>query len=202
VTGPVPISLNVNGERVNAHVLPRLNLADFLREHLSLTGTHVGCEQGVCGACTVRVNGDIVHACLVLAVQTQNASIETIEGLSDSGEIADLQAAFRDRNALQCGFCTPGMLMAAQDLLRQRPEPVREQIREPLSGNYCGVADIRNRTWRHGRGRSRHRRGRRGGGQCGQSCGKAVRGDHHRNSVDAAAHPDGVGTNLNEITEE
>jgi aerobic carbon-monoxide dehydrogenase small subunit len=137
VTGPVLISLNVNGERVDAHVLPRLNLADFLREHLSLTGTHVGCEQGVCGACTVRLNGDIVRSCLVLAVQTQNASIETIEGLSDSGEIADLQAAFRDRNALQCGFCTPGMLMAAQDLLRQRPEPDREQIREHLSGNYC-----------------------------------------------------------------
>ena len=137
MTGPVPISLNVNGERVDAHVLPRLNLADFLREHLSLTGTHVGCEQGVCGACTVRVNGDIVRSCLVLAVQTQNASIETIEGLSDSGEIADLQAAFRERNALQCGFCTPGMLMAAQDLLKLEAEPNRDQIREHLSGNYC-----------------------------------------------------------------
>ena len=96
-----------------------LNLADFLREHLNLTGTHVGCEHGVCGACTVRVNGEIVRACLMLAVQADNASVETIEGLSDSGEIADLQAAFRDRNALQCGFCTPGMLMAAQDLLKQ-----------------------------------------------------------------------------------
>ena len=117
----MPISLDVNGERVEAQVLPRLNLADFLREHLQLTGTHVGCEHGVCGACTVRVNGDIVRSCLMLAVQTQNASVETIEGLSDSGEIADLQAAFRDRNALQCGFCTPGMLMAAQDLLKQRP---------------------------------------------------------------------------------
>ena len=102
-------------------VLPRLNLADFLREHLQLTGTHVGCEHGVCGACTVRVNGDIVRSCLMLAVQTDGASVETIEGLSDSGEIADLQAAFRDRNALQCGFCTPGMLMAAQDLLTQKP---------------------------------------------------------------------------------
>jgi aerobic carbon-monoxide dehydrogenase small subunit len=137
VTGPVQISLDVNGERVEAHVPPRLNLADFLREHLQLTGTHVGCEQGVCGACTVRMNGDIVRSCLVLAVQTQDASIETIEGLSDTGEIADLQAAFRDRNALQCGFCTPGMLIAAQDLLRQRSEPDREQIREHLSGNYC-----------------------------------------------------------------
>jgi carbon-monoxide dehydrogenase small subunit len=137
VTAQIPISLHVNGEQVEAHVLPRLNLADFLREHLQLTGTHVGCEHGVCGACTVRVNGDIVRSCLLLAVQAHGASVETIEGLSDSGEIADLQAAFRDRNALQCGFCTPGMLMAAQDLLKQRPVPDREQIREHLSGNYC-----------------------------------------------------------------
>jgi carbon-monoxide dehydrogenase small subunit len=137
VTAPLPISLEVNGERVDAQVLPRLNLADFLREQLKLTGTHVGCEHGVCGACTVRVNGEIVRSCLMLAAQTHGASIETIEGLSDSGEIADLQAAFRDRNALQCGFCTPGMLIAAQDLLKQEPEPDRERIREHLSGNYC-----------------------------------------------------------------
>jgi aerobic carbon-monoxide dehydrogenase small subunit len=137
VTAHVPISLEVNGEQVDALVLPRTHLADFLREHLQLTGTHVGCEHGVCGACTLRVNGDIVRSCLMLAVQANNASVETIEGLSDSGEISDLQAAFRDRNALQCGFCTPGMLMAAQDLLRQNPTPDREQIREHLSGNYC-----------------------------------------------------------------
>jgi aerobic carbon-monoxide dehydrogenase small subunit len=137
VTTTVAISLVVNGERVEANVLPRLNLADFLREHLELTGTHVGCEHGVCGACTVRVNGDIVRSCLLLAVQTDNATVETIEGISDSGEIADLQSAFRERNALQCGFCTPGMLMAAQDLLKQSPSPDREQIREHLSGNYC-----------------------------------------------------------------
>jgi aerobic carbon-monoxide dehydrogenase small subunit len=137
VTAAVAISLSVNGERIEANVLPRLNLADFLREHLKLTGTHVGCEHGVCGACTVRVNGDIVRSCLLLAAQTHNASVETIEGLSDSGEIADLQSAFRERNALQCGFCTPGMLMAAQDLLKQLPSPNREQIREHLSGNYC-----------------------------------------------------------------
>jgi carbon-monoxide dehydrogenase small subunit len=136
-TTAVAISLVVNGERVEANVLPRLNLADFLREHLELTGTHVGCEHGVCGACTVRVNGDIARSCLVLAVQTDNATVETIEGVSDSGEIADLQSAFRERNALQCGFCTPGMLMAAQDLLKQSPSPDREQIREHLSGNYC-----------------------------------------------------------------
>jgi aerobic carbon-monoxide dehydrogenase small subunit len=137
LTAPISISLDVNGERVDTSVLPRLNLADFLREHLKLTGTHIGCEHGVCGACTVRVDGEIVRACLMLAVQANNASVETIEGLSDSGEIADLQAAFRDRNALQCGFCTPGMLMAAQDLLKQTSAPDREQIREHLSGNYC-----------------------------------------------------------------
>jgi carbon-monoxide dehydrogenase small subunit len=137
LTRQVPISLTVNGERVEAQVLPRLNLADFLREHIELTGTHVGCEHGVCGACTVRIDGEIVRSCLVLAVQTHGASVQTIEGLSDSGEIADLQAAFRDRNALQCGFCTPGMLMAAQDLLISQPEPDRDRIREHLSGNYC-----------------------------------------------------------------
>ncbi|HKO69510.1 MAG TPA: (2Fe-2S)-binding protein [Bradyrhizobium sp.] len=137
MTAPIPISLEVNGERVDAQVLPRINLADFLREQLKLTGTHVGCEHGVCGACTVRVNDDIVRSCLMLAVQVHGASVQTIEGLSDSGEVADLQAAFRDRNALQCGYCTPGMLMAAQDLLRREPAPDRERIREHLSGNYC-----------------------------------------------------------------
>ncbi len=137
MTAPAFISLTVNGERVEAHVLPRTNLADFLREHLKLTGTHVGCEHGVCGACTVRVGGEIVRSCLMLAVQVNGATVETIEGLSDSGEIADLQAAFRDRNALQCGFCTPGMLMAAQDLLLHNRKPAREEIREHLAGNYC-----------------------------------------------------------------
>ena len=137
MTASMPLSLDVNGERVDADVLPRLNLADFLREHLKLTGTHVGCEHGVCGACTVRFNGEIVRSCLMLAVQAHHGSVETIEGLSDSGEISDLQAAFRDRNALQCGFCTPGILMAAQDLLKQNFLPDREQIREHLSGNYC-----------------------------------------------------------------
>ena len=137
MTAPVAIRLSVNGERVEAQVLPRLNLADFLRDQLGLTGTHVGCEHGVCGACTVRVDGEIVRACLVLAVQMEGVAVETIEGLSDSGEVADLQAAFRTRNALQCSYCTPGMLMAAQDLLRDQPAPDREQIREHLSGNYC-----------------------------------------------------------------
>ena len=134
---PHSISLEVNGERVEAHVLPRTNLADFLRDHLKLTGTHVGCEYGVCGACTIRVNGEIVRSCLMLAVQADGASVETIEGLSDSGEIADLQEAFRARNALQCGYCTPAMLISAQDLLKVEAEPDRERIREHLSGNYC-----------------------------------------------------------------
>lgn len=137
MSAPVPVSLLVNGEPIDAFVLPRLNLADFLRENLKLTGTHVGCEHGVCGACTVRVDGEIVRSCLMLTVQAQGASVETIEGLSDSGEIADLQAAFRERNALQCGYCTPAMLMTAQDLLRQTSSPERQTIREHLSGNYC-----------------------------------------------------------------
>jgi carbon-monoxide dehydrogenase small subunit len=134
---PCAISLTVNGEHVEALVPPRLNLVDFLREHLHLTGTHVGCEHGICGGCTVRLNGDIVRACLILAVQTNGAAVETIEGLSDSGELADLQAAFRERNALQCGYCTPGMLVTAQDLLLQSSAPDRDRIREHLSGNYC-----------------------------------------------------------------
>ena len=137
MTAAVPISLEVNGERVEEHVLPRLNLADFLREQLKLTGTHVGCEHGVCGACTVRVNGEIVRSCLMLAVQMHGASVETVEGLSDSREIAKLQKAFHQRNALQCGFCTPGMLLAAQDLLSKSRKASREEIRAHLSGNYC-----------------------------------------------------------------
>jgi carbon-monoxide dehydrogenase small subunit len=137
MTAAIAIALTVNGEAVAAEVKPRLNLADFLRDDLGLTGTHVGCEHGVCGACTVRLDGEIVRACLTLAVQADGCAVETIEGLSDSGEIADLQNAFRHRNALQCGYCTPGMLITAQDLLRQKPQPDRAEIREHLAGNYC-----------------------------------------------------------------
>jgi aerobic carbon-monoxide dehydrogenase small subunit len=133
----IRLELTVNGEKVRADVPMRRNLADFLREDLSLTGTHIGCEQGVCGACTVRLDGEIVRGCLVLAVQAQGRVVETIEGVSDSGEIADLQAAFETRNALQCGYCTPGMLLTAQDLLMREPTPDRETIREHISGNYC-----------------------------------------------------------------
>jgi aerobic carbon-monoxide dehydrogenase small subunit len=160
VTATVPISLEVNGERVEANVPPRLNLADFIREHLQLTGTHVGCEHGVCGACTVRVNGDIVRSCLMLAVQAHGGSVQTIEGLSDSGEVADLQGAFRERNALQCGYCTPGMLMVAQDLLKLEADPSRDEIREHLSGNYCrctgyqAIIDAVETTARQRRNRS------------------------------------------------
>ena len=131
------VTLTVNGETVRERVEARKSLVDFLREDLALTGSHVGCEHGICGACTMRVDGVVVRGCLMLAAQCDGAQVETIEGISDAGEIADLQAAFRDRNALQCGYCTPGMLMAAQDLLRQQDEPDRERIREHLSGNYC-----------------------------------------------------------------
>ncbi len=137
MTAPVSVTLTVNGDPVTAHVLPRTHLADFLREQLGLTGTHVGCEHGVCGACTIRLDGTIVRGCLVLAVQADGCAVETVEGLSDSGEIGDLQEAFRSRNALQCGFCTPGMLLTAQDLLTREPSPSRDAIREHLSGNYC-----------------------------------------------------------------
>ena len=137
MSGPVDIRLTVNGESVAESVEPRMTLVDFLRETLGLTGSHVGCEHGVCGACTVRVNGEIVRGCLMLAVQCDGAAVETIEGLSDSGEIADLQAALEQRNALQCGYCTPGMIAAAQELLQQGGVPSRDAIREHLSGNYC-----------------------------------------------------------------
>jgi len=131
------ITVIVNGEEIRESVEARRSLVDFLREDLSLTGSHVGCEHGVCGACTVRVNGVVVRGCLMLAVQCDGARVDTIEGVSDSGEIADLQAAFEARNALQCGYCTPGMLLAAQELLRDGGTPSREQIRQHLSGNYC-----------------------------------------------------------------
>ena len=131
------ISLTVNGEEVREQVEARRNLADFLRDTLNLTGTHVGCEHGVCGACTVRVDGAIVRGCLMLAVQCDGAVVETVEGLSDTGEIADLQEAFRRRNALQCGYCTPGMLITAAELLAAGGVPSREAIRDHISGNYC-----------------------------------------------------------------
>ena len=131
------INVRVNGEDISARVEVRKTLVDFLRDDLSLTGTHIGCEHGVCGACTVRLDGDVVRGCLVLAVQCDGAEVETIEGLSDSGVIADLQTAFQRRNALQCGYCTPGMLIGAEELLSHGGVPSRDSIREHISGNYC-----------------------------------------------------------------
>lgn len=133
----VQTTITVNGTPVTRQVPARQHLIDFLREELGLTGSHIGCEHGVCGACTVRVDGEIVRGCLMLAAQANGRKVDTIEGLSDSGEIADLQDAFHERNALQCGFCTPGMLMAAQDLVRNTPDADRERIRDHMSGNYC-----------------------------------------------------------------
>jgi carbon-monoxide dehydrogenase small subunit len=131
------VHMTVNGEAVSEPVEPRMTLVDFVRETLGLTGSHVGCEHGVCGACTVRLDGVIVRGCLTLAAQCDGATVETIEGVSDAGEIADLQDAFRRRNALQCGFCTPAMLLTAQDLLAHGGVPSRDTIREHISGNYC-----------------------------------------------------------------
>jgi aerobic carbon-monoxide dehydrogenase small subunit len=131
------ISMRVNGEDIAARVEARKTLVDFLRDDLSLTGTHIGCEQGVCGACTVLVDGAVVRGCLMLAVQCDGTQVDTIEGISDSGAIADLQDAFQRRNALQCGFCTPGMLIGAQELLGRGGIPSRDAIRDHLAGNYC-----------------------------------------------------------------
>ena len=133
----VETTLIVNGATVRRRIPARQHLIDFLREELGLTGSHVGCEHGVCGACTIRVDGRIVRGCLMLAVQADGKRVDTIEGLSDSGELAELQQAFHVRNALQGGFCPPGMLMAAHDLVSSKPEATREQIRAHLSGNYC-----------------------------------------------------------------
>jgi carbon-monoxide dehydrogenase small subunit len=132
-----PISLTVNGEPVARTVPVRQHLVDFLRSELGLTGAHLGCEHGVCGACTVEVDGVVVRGCLMLAVQADGAKVVTIEGLDATGEIADLQQAFVARNALQCGFCTPGMLMAAVELLRAGGDKSRTEIRAHLSGNFC-----------------------------------------------------------------
>ena len=133
----VAIAFHLNRRPIQISVAPRCHLADMLREQLLLTGTHLSCEHGVCGACNVMVNGVVIRACLMLAVQVDGAEVLTIEGLTADGRIADLQRAFVARNALQCGFCTPGMLMTAHELLARQPAPSREEIRIALSGNYC-----------------------------------------------------------------
>ncbi|CEJ15835.1 Caffeine dehydrogenase subunit gamma [bacterium YEK0313] len=131
------ITVTVNGESHQRLVEPRLSLVDFLRQDLQLTGSHVGCEMGACGACLVLVDDEPVHACLMFAVQAEGARIETVEGLAARDALADLKAAFRDRNALQCGYCTPGMLATAHAILARGGVPSREEIRDALSGNYC-----------------------------------------------------------------
>ncbi|MFM9885316.1 MAG: (2Fe-2S)-binding protein [Burkholderiales bacterium] len=131
------IELHVNGERRTGRVEARLTLADFLREELGLTGTHLGCEHGVCGACTVQVNRVPVRACLMFAVQAHGAAVTTVEGLAPTGELSLLQKAFREHHALQCGFCTPGMLMTAEAFLRDNLQPTADEVRAAISGNLC-----------------------------------------------------------------
>jgi len=127
----------VNGEAMQREVPVRMHLTDFLRESLDLTGSHLGCEHGVCGACQVMVDGEVVRGCLTLAVQADGKRVDTIEGLSEQGVLAQLQAAFLQHNALQCGFCSAGMLLSALELVREQPQATREAIREHISGNYC-----------------------------------------------------------------
>ncbi len=133
----VTVNLQVNGVAVSKSVEPRTHLIDFLRNELGLTGSHAGCEHGVCGACTVLVDGEIVRGCLTLACQLEGSEVETVEGITEAASHVDLQEAFHQRNALQCGYCTPGMLLCATELLRDRPHATRAEIREFISGNYC-----------------------------------------------------------------
>ena len=142
---PVEISLSVNGAPRSASVEPRLLLSDFIRHHLGLTGTHVGCEHGVCGACTVLMDGEAVRSCLVFAVQADGAEVTTVEGLAEAdGTMHPLQEAFRDAHGLQCGFCTPGILTSMIPFLRDNPSPDEHQIREALSGNLCRCTGYQN----------------------------------------------------------
>ena len=134
---PHIIEITVNGQSHERSVQPRQHLVDFLRQDLGLKGSHLGCEHGVCGACTVELDGRIVRGCLTLAVQAQGCSVRTIEGLSHDGDVKDLQDAFVRCNALQCGFCTPGMVIVAKELLEQKPDATRSEVREWMSGNYC-----------------------------------------------------------------
>ena len=138
------IGVTVNGRKYQASIEPRLLLSDFLRDTIGLTGTHVGCEHGVCGACTILVNGDSVRSCLTLAVRTDGMDIVTVEGLGTPDRLNALQSEFREKHGLQCGFCTPGMLMTAMDLLKKYPLASDEEIREGLSGNLCRCTGYQN----------------------------------------------------------
>ncbi|MCX6386742.1 MAG: (2Fe-2S)-binding protein [Solirubrobacterales bacterium] len=131
------VRITVNGTAMSGIAEPRLLLHDFLRHELELTGTHAGCEHGVCGACTIRLNGEVVRSCIMFAVQADGASIETVEGMANNGVLHPIQVAFQEEHGLQCGFCTPGMLMATQTLLEENPDPSEDEIREYLSGNIC-----------------------------------------------------------------
>ncbi|ANI99198.1 (2Fe-2S)-binding protein [Polynucleobacter wuianus] len=131
------VSMTVNGVTVNAEIEPRRHLVDFLREDLHLKGPHLGCEQGACGACTVKVDDQIIRGCLFLAVQADGCVVETVEGLTKNGVLADLQESFMRHNAMQCGFCSSGMLLAAAELIEMQPKASREEVREWISGNYC-----------------------------------------------------------------
>jgi carbon-monoxide dehydrogenase small subunit len=133
----IRVSMTVNGKPVSANLEPRVSLADFLREELRLTGTHLGCEHGVCGACTVIVDGASTRSCLMFAVQAEGASITTVEGLAPDGELNDLQRAFQAHHALQCGFCTPGLLTTAHAFLQENPRPAADEVRAAISGNLC-----------------------------------------------------------------
>ena len=138
------IAVTVNGQRVHRSVEPRLLLSDFLRQDVGLTGTHIGCEHGVCGACTVLLDGEAVRSCLLFAVQADGHEVETVESLAPDGVLHPLQAAFRDAHALQCGFCTPGILMTLLPFLRDNPDPAESDIREALSGNLCRCTGYAN----------------------------------------------------------
>ena len=138
------VSMTVNGQAVTRDVEPRTLLVEFLRQHLHLTGTHVGCDTSQCGACVVHMNGQSVKSCTVLAMQAEGAQVTTIEGLAKNGELHPMQAAFREHHGLQCGFCTPGMIMSAIDLVQRNPDPSEEEIREWLEGNLCRCTGYHN----------------------------------------------------------
>ena len=144
MTGTVRVRVNVNGEARESEVEPRLLLVHYLRDELGLTGTHVGCDTSNCGACTVHVNGESVKSCTVLAVQADGADVRTIEGMSHNGTLHPLQEAFWDNHGLQCGYCTPGMIMAAADLLNRNPDPTEEDVRKGLEGNLCRCTGYQN----------------------------------------------------------
>ena len=144
MSGTVRVRVNVNGEARESEVEPRLLLAHYLRDVLGLTGTNVGCDTTNCGACTVHLNGESVKSCTVLAVQADGAEVKTIEGMSQNGALHPLQQAFWDNHGLQCGYCTPGMIMAAADLLNRNPNPTEEEVRHGLEGNLCRCTGYHN----------------------------------------------------------